>query len=407
MQGTDSDATALTPISLYPVAGGLSGALALAAVSTVFPGFLAGALVLRLSESFHVVPSTIGWLMAAYFGGAACTSAVLGRLGQLLGARRQISLALLVSAGTQLSIAVVAESFFSMALLMVIAGIMNAANQSSVNLALTRAKLPRLGWSLAIKQSSMPFASVLAGIAVPAVALTIGWRYAFVGGAGVTLLALVWVRRVLAADTHGPNRTRSSAALTSRRRDLVMAGVVGLFLAFVAGALNAWTVASGVAAGISEGNAGLMLSLGAAAGIAMRLFWGTRLDAMPERQRWGPFWLAGVSTLVGAVGFALLGVRLMSETRSAATAHIAGTVLAFAGGWVWPVFTNFGIVRANHQAASAATGLSQTGVYLGLVLGPPVTGWIITSASMQAMWWVVAFMATFGALLSMRLTHRF
>ena len=57
--------------------------------------------------------------------------------------------------------------------------------------------------------------------------------------------------------------------------------------------------------------------------------------------------------------------------------HVVVTFLAFGAGWSWPVFTNFGIMRANGDAAGAASGVTQMGIYLGVFLGPLLTGWTI------------------------------
>ena len=58
-------------------------------------------------------------------------------------------------------------------------------HQTAVNLALTRARLPRLGLAIALKQSGMPTAAMIGGATVPLLALTLGWRSAFVLGVGI------------------------------------------------------------------------------------------------------------------------------------------------------------------------------------------------------------------------------
>ena len=230
----------------------------------------------------------------------------------------------------------------------------------------------------------MPTAALLSGFAVPTLALTIGWRWAYVLGGAVAIVAFAYVRRV--TTPIGRIERGAPVTLRSSHRALSIAATAGLFMAFGAGALNAWVVSSGVESGMSEGVAGLMLSLGAGCGIAMRLFFGFRIDGSRTR----PFRWAGSLSMVGAVGIAALAV-------GGSSVHIVATLVAFGTGWVWPVFTNFGIVRANAAAAATATGLTQMGVYIGVFTAPLVTGRIIESSGYATMWVIVAATMVAGA----------
>jgi MFS family permease len=368
--------------------------LVLATVSTIFPGFLIGALSVQVSEEFGVSEATYGWGLGTFFLAATAGSVVMGRLVQRIGPRNQISLAVCISASAQLVLASAARSFGLVVLLLGVCGFVNAANQTAVNLALTRAEIRRLGLAVAMKQSAMPSSSMLAGIAVPVLALTVGWRWAYVVGAGLALLAVIAVRAAIAPD-EVPSRA-DSAALVSSSQALILAAVSGGFLAFSAGSLNAWVVGSGVDAGLSPGLAGLMLSLGAASGITLRLYGGLRADAMSQ----APFRVAGFTALIGAVGMVVLGSRVPGV-------HVVATLVAFGGGWVWPVFTNYGVVRTNPSAAGHATGISQMGVYVGVFVAPLITGVVIEHSGYEAMWLMVAASTVIGSLIALRIADEF
>jgi len=316
---------------------------ALSTVSCVFPGLAAGSLAVQASNDFGVSEGTYGWALGSFFLGAAVASAPLGRLGQRLGARRQLSISLVAVAATQLAIAWLVPSFGWMLVALATAGVINSAAQTAVNLALSQAELPRLGLAIATKQSAMPASSMLGGLAVPALALTLGWRWAYAMGAVVALVALVLVRRnIHSAPPRMKAQATPVAAATSTRGALIGALVVSLLLAFSSGAINAWTVSSGVDAGLAEGTAGLLLS--------------------------------------------------------AAAIHAVASIIAFAGGWVWPVSTNFAIIGANRTRAASATGISQTGVYIGVFSAPIITGQIIDRAGYTTMWIVVAIIGVVAAI---------
>ncbi len=384
--------------------GGLSGpsrqrrvmtAGVLATVSTVFPGFLTGALAVQISDEFSVAEGTYGWGLGGFFLAATCGSFALGKLAQRIGPRRQIMVATSVVACCQLLVALTVRSFGALVAALAVCGLANAANQTAVNLALTRARIERLGLAVAVKQSGMPTAALLSGLMVPVVALTLGWRWAYVAGSVLAITSAGFVARVLEGED---SVAASSRAIRDRRSStgaLVLAAVSGGLLAFGAGALNAWVVSSGVDAGLSEATAGWSLSIAAGLGIACRLFFGFRLD----RLRRDPFLVAGLMLPFGLVGVVLLAARSPGL-------HIAATVLAFAGGWVWPVFTNFGILRANAGTAGSATGITQTGVYVGVFSAPLLTGIIIERFGYGPMWAVVAAVMGLGTVLTLALVDR-
>jgi len=369
-------------------------AIVFATVSTVLPGFLIVGMSVQVREDFGVSEGRYGWALGAFFLGAAIGSILVGRLVQNIGPRLQISASLVLSALFQLGIATIAGSFLAVVALLGLCGIVNSANQTAVNLALTQARLPRLGLAVALKQSGMPTASVLAGFAVPALALTVGWRWAYIVGVVMTLSALVAVRLTL--PPVAPADRKRVQVIESPRSDLMAASVAGLLLAFTAGALNAWVVESGVDAGLGAGVAGVMLGVGAGSGVAARLVFGLRADSMTIR----PFRMAAITTVVGVIGISLLGLRTVPV-------HMVATIVAFAGGWVWPVFTNFGILRTNPLGAGAATGITQMGVYVGVFTSPILTGWLIEACGYGTMWLAVSALGLAGAALSWLIGDRF
>jgi len=371
----------------------LVATVVVATIGCVYPGFLVGAISVQVGDEFGITPGEYGWAMGTYFLAATGSSILGGRLVQRIGPRRQLVGCLSVTIVAQAIIATVVESFVAMVACLAVCGAVNALNQTAVNLALTRARLPRLGLAIALKQSGMPSAAMVSGAAVPLLALTLGWRSTFVLGVVVAAAGLAGVVRwIEPGGVEVDGRVRP----TSTNRALYGSLIGGAFLSFAAGGLTSWTVASGVDAGLSEGFAGWMLSVGAGFGIGARLLWGVRIDRLNVR----PYLVAAVLATVGSLGM----IGLASRTEAV---HVAATFLAFGAGWAWPVFTNFGIMRANGDAAGAASGITQMGIYLGVFAGPLVTGWTIDEWGFSVMWVVVAVMMTIGAALTFWLRDEF
>ena len=76
--------------------------------------------------------------MSTYFLAATAGSVVLGRLAQVIGPRRQLTLALLGAAVVDLCIALFANEFRYLIAFLAIAGLCNAAAQTAVNLGLRK-----------------------------------------------------------------------------------------------------------------------------------------------------------------------------------------------------------------------------------------------------------------------------
>ena len=120
-------------------------------------------------------------------------------------------------------------------------------------------------------------------------------------------------------------------------------------------ALGAYLVASAVDVGIAEGTAGLLAAVGSALSLAVRLI-ARRAGRPPPRlrvQHGGRVLLAA-----GSAGFALLA------SRRGRRSFVAGALLAFTLGWGWPGLFNLAVVD-RPRGAGRATGVSQTGIYVG------------------------------------------
>jgi MFS family permease len=130
---------------------------------------------------------------------------------------------------------------------------------------------------------------------------------------------------------------------------------------------------------MAEGAAGWLLTIGSLLGIVMRIFQGARVD----RGERGPLQVVIAMLLVGAVAF--VGYATMVPA-----AMVLATPIAFGFGWAWPGLFNFSVVRNNPSAPASATGITQTGTYVGAMAGPLAFGAIAQHASYEWAWLVGA-----------------
>lgn len=384
-------------------------------MSVIFPAFLTGALAVQVKDDLDLSESNFGLAIGAFFVGSSCGSAALGRLAERLGPVRAIRFGLATTIVANVAIAVVVEGARSLQLVLVLAGLANALTQPAINLLLVRVVNPdQLGFVMALKQSGMPSAALVGGLAVPVIALTIGWRSAYLFGAALALLAIalsgVSGER---ADVEEPNADRVGGGpvagdipsganpaegdretlgrwpgidRTSPRAKpdlgiamLLLMAAVGVLGGGAANILVGYLVSGAVDSGVSPGWAGLLLTFGAALGVASRLIHGWLVDRRP----FDALSRVVVMFVLGAIGSLGLGIHQP-------LAYALATPVAFAAGWAWPGLFNLVVVNSNRSAPAAATGVTQTGVYVGSLVGPIVAGFLIEAFGYQAVWLLTA-----------------
>jgi predicted MFS family arabinose efflux permease len=226
----------------------------------------------------------------------------------------------------------------------------------------------------------------LGGLAVPTIALTVGWRWAFVAGAAFALVSAWQVPSRLAPP--GPavgGRAGEGRTDVATAHLLTLAIGVGLGAA-ASGALSSFIVLSGVEAGLSEALAAIMLTLGSLLGIGVRLLVGARADRIPGSA------LAYIVTMfaVASLAYLLLAVDVSGW-------HLVGTPLAFATAYAWPGLFHLAVVRANPSAPGRATGIAMIGTYTGAVVGPVFFGATAATLSYTAAWISSALLFVLGA----------
>ncbi len=344
------------------------------ATAGVLPVFLAGAVGVQLRADLHFGTQGLGLITAVFFGTASLTSAINGRLAERIGAVPAMRVGAILAATSLGTVAIAARSLSSLLAALVIGGLANALVQPATNLFLAqRVPTTRLGLAFGVKQSAIPAATLLGGLAVPAFALTVGWRWAFaVGAVGAVLVAVLIPK---GPRRSGRPRSRGRGDDDVGLRPLLLLGIGAGLGAGAAGTLGAFLVSSAVSAGFAEGAAGLLASLCSGVGLVTRLVSGARADRRGGRH---------LSTVAVMMATGSLGYLAIATDIPAVMAP--GAVVAFALGWGWPGLFNLAVVKNNAGSPGAATGITQTGTYLGAVVGPLLFGVAVDAGSYSLAW---------------------
>jgi MFS family permease len=380
------------PTDAFAARRGLA-AVAVAIVAAILPVFLLASLSVEVRADLGYGEATAGLVLAAFFGASALVSARIGRWVDRVGPSRALGTALVVSAAVQLGVGGLARSAAALAVLAGVGGMANATAQLGANVFIARdLPLHRQGIGFAVKQSAMPGASLVAGLALPVIALTLGWRWVFIGGAALALAALVGIRAAVPADVPRPVvPVPAGAGREDPTTDppLVALVLLALAAAMATGAavtLGGFFVESAVDAGVEVGVAGLAFAGGSVISILVRL----TVGAAADRREGNLLGVVAVMLLLGAAMSAVF-------TWRTPLLHLVGVPLAFGAGWAWPGLFNLSVVRAAPDRPGRATGITQTGTYVGGAVGPIVFGSVAEAAGYTTAWWLAAALGVAAA----------
>jgi len=366
--------------------------LAVGSVVTVgvLPVFLLGGLAVQVRDELGLSVSLLGLAGSVFFAVSALAARPLATVTERVGPTVSLRIAAVGSAVCLFGLALSPSTPWLLAALCC-AGMPTALSQPASNeMIMARVPLGHRGFAFAVKQSAIPLSTLLAGLAVPAVALTVGWRWAF-ALAGMLALAsalvvprMAWSRAVPAEQRRG-----GSTGLLL----LALAAVTAMGAA-AANAMGTFVTLNAVEVGYDEAAAGLMLALGSAVGLSARLAAGAVADrARPDLLR-----MVAVMLALGSVGYALLAI-------GHPVTFLVGLLFGFGAGWAWPGVFNFAVAARFPGRVTSATSVTQTGVYTGAAAGPLLFGLISEHAGTPAAW-VAACAMTIAATLTLLVVRR-
>jgi predicted MFS family arabinose efflux permease len=366
--------------------------------ASVMPGFLAGALGSDIKDEFGISDTGLGVTLAVTYALSAVASIHAGELADRIGARRSLLLSMWVTLTGYLAVAVLAQSFGTFLVSMAVAGAgLTLAGPAAKVLVAQHVSAARHGVAFAVHMSAIPLAPLLAGLTVPIVGGTSGWRWAFAGSAVLAAAGMLMLPAEPRQDRLPPVARSTTGRFSHVRLAplFVLGAAATLASAAVIGAASFFVVNS-ESAGISESTAGLLLSLASAGVITARIL----LGVMADRGRTGDIGTVAILLVASAAGYALMA----ADTP---WLYALGGQVAIILGWSWPALMVVALVRMNPHAPGLATSFAIGGLNLGAVLGPGVFGAITDNVSSSAALAAAAVWAFAAAALSLlgRLTR--
>ena len=348
----------------------------------VLPGFLTASLAPRIDADFAFGEAALGVAVAIFYIVCAVLSSPSGHLVERLGGRRSMLLGATTIVACCVGVAALAESAAALIAMLVVGGVGNALAAPAASAVLDRHVPPaRHGVAFGAMQAGAPFGAVLAGLALPAVAIPFGWRWAF---AATAVLASA---TALAAPAAAPSSRTAVSGARPPGLSSVHALAVTAWLASAAGTgLVSFVVVYAVDSGMSQTAAGLLLSGLSLAAAASRITLGLALD----RGGGDPLRPVAAMMVVGAAG-------LVALISGAPAVIVAGALLAGGVGWAWPGALTSAVVGRAPGAPAWAVGVMMAGLFAGAVTGPLATGLLAEREQFTAAWLILAAFALAAA----------
>ncbi len=349
----------------------------------MFPLYLVGAVGVAVRADLGLSATQLGAVVSVFFGVGAVLLPVGGRIVDRVGPRLSARLAIAGAAACLSAVAVLGGTYPGLLVAMAIGGVGSTVAAPVGGMIIARVvRDGRRPLAFALERSSIPAATLAAGMCVPTLVAVVHWRVVF--GIGAAVVALVLLLPIPAMT--GADRPVTQAPLRPITPLLLVTAMFFLGSA-AATALSTFFVGHGVGLGMAAGTAGVALAATSAATIGVRLVLGLLGVRVPGRVT------SAALLLAGAAGFALLVVP-------SAPAAWAGALLAGGAGWGWTGVLGLAVVQSHPDAPGASTALVQAGGCAGGIAGPLLMGALTERYGYGAGWLAMAVCAAVAGLVA-------
>jgi predicted MFS family arabinose efflux permease len=355
----------------------MSAASAMTTLGAI-PVFLLSAQSVLVRRDLDFDEAHFGLAVSCFFAAAATAALLGGGIVDRLGRRRSTVLAGTISVLGGAGLALGAHSFAVLLVMLIVLGVANASLQVTSNLSLAKS-VPRhrQGLAFGVKQSAIPLAIVLGGLAVPSMGAILGWRWTFGTVAMVAVLVIIGGLFLPREEV-----TRGAAQVSVEMAPVGALALTAVAMAVASAAVNslgAFLASWGFQIGMTPSQTGFLMAAGSGLSIGARVLTGHRADQRVGRN----LPVVAMQMLFGSVALAVVSIGNIPTLWVSA-------ILAFGIGWAWPGLMLFAVVRMGREAPGAASAAVQAGAFVGGASGPALFGLLVSHTDYPFAWRVAS-----------------
>ncbi|MQA62864.1 MAG: MFS transporter [Actinophytocola sp.] len=316
------------------------------------------------------------------FAAAAVSSGLFGRLIDRYSERSTV-IVLHVGSAVALLVAAIAQSYLIVIVAVAISGSVQALSNPVTNRLISAYAEPKAhGLLMGVKQAGVQMAQFTAGIAVPGIALVMGWRGALTASIVIAAAGLLLTLRYIPRP-HGRTERDADAPLSGATpRAIWWLTAYALLTGAALQAANVYLPLYGYErVHLSVTAAGLTAAVVGGIGLIARIAWGQLADRLGS-----PRIPLIILPLVACVGTTC--IYLAEATQTAALLWLGAAIFGATG-----IAANVVLMVAVLQGSPAhligkVSGLLATGLYLGFALGPISFGALVDATQSYGIGWL-------------------
>ena len=342
----------------------------------------------ELQAEFAISKFQLGLLGAVNTGVGAILAPASGRFSDKVGGRSAVATTLIFTGVSAVLLAVSPNYIFLLfasAIGGVAQGLGNPATNKAISAGVSEASR---GIVTGVKQSGVQASVFIAGVTVPVMSASFGWRSAMWLTAGITAALTLGLGVVPTREE--PTPMDKSQVERSRKLPMFVTqlAIFGFLLGTIGGGFGRFLpLFAEEAVGLSVEQAGQVFALQGLVAVPARLTAGIVLDR-------------GASAKKMMIMMAVLGAGSLLIVTAASAERPSliwiGTIIAGLTLGTWNTAANLSMIR-QRENAGIATGRLMFGFLLGLTLGGPLVGWSIDRFDYTPAWLASSALALIAA----------
>lgn len=369
-----------------------------------------GALAPFLQSDLGINRAQIGLLASAHSFGWIALALVSGGLIERSGVRLWLFLSPVITGVFALFFGYITSFTQGFFVFFILGALFSFVNPATTKAIIESFPVLRRGTAIALKQTGGPAGVFLASVFLPVTALLVGWKISMTAVAAINVMVgilgwILYVDRMARPGSetgvkHSGNFRNDLISLFKNRDFLLISFLQGIFNMVQFVLLSYLVLFLMESIGYSAVHAGFVMAVTQVLGIIGRIVWGVMSDFVFTGKRVPTLQVASLTTVIGLVGLAMIGkttpawiILIVASLAGAGSIGFGGTAILLRA------------ELAGRRMAATSTSIGMAIGAWGIVLGPPLFGFIVDVTNSYTLAWEMTAVVSLAAVVLLRFIH--